>query len=82
MNTAQGGEERTRATAYLTHELEAFPRANIPFSSLLDFGEYPWLDECAPPDHNSIHASGVDFFPVVLGGKTVAATKDGDGKHW
>ena len=62
-------------------ELEAFPRANVPFPSLFDFGEYPWLDECAASDHDTIHPGGIDLFPVVLGGETVAASKNGDGGH-
>jgi hypothetical protein len=30
---------------YLVNEFKAFPRANVPLPSLLDFGEYPRLDE-------------------------------------
>lgn len=66
---------------YLANELKAFSRANVPFPSIFDFGEYPWLDECAPCDHNTVYARGFYFFPVVLGGETVAATKNGDGDH-
>lgn len=75
-------EKRTRHTTYLANELEAFPRANVPLPSLLDFGEYPRLDECATSDHDAVYAGSVDFFPVVLGGETVTAAKDGNGVHW
>ena len=76
------GGERTRHSAYLANELEPFPRANIPLPSLLDFGKDPRLDERAASDHDAVHAGGVDFFPVVLGGEAVAAAKDGDRGHW
>jgi hypothetical protein len=83
MERGQGeGAKRRRHATYLANELEAFPRANVPLPSLLDFGEYPWLDERASSDHDAVYAGGVDLFPVILGGETVAAAKDGDRVHW
>lgn len=69
------------ALAHLANELEAFPRVDIPFPSFFDFGEYPWLDERAASDHDTVYACGVDFLPVVLRGEAIPPTKDGNRSH-
>jgi hypothetical protein len=43
-------ENRTWHAMYLVNELKAFLQANAPLPSLLDFGEYPWLDEHTASD--------------------------------
>jgi hypothetical protein len=58
------GERRTRHATYLANKLEAFPRADVSLPSLLDFGEYPWLDERAASDHDTVYVGGVEAFPV------------------
>lgn len=72
------GVEGNDTRAYLANKLEALSRANVPFSTFLDFSEDPWLDECTASDHDPVHAGSVDLFPVILGGETIAPAKDRD----
>ena len=58
------------------HEREPLACANLPFALVLDFGKDAGLNEHTASDHDAVHADGVNFFPVVLGRKAVAPTKD------
>ena len=74
----EGGRD---GEGHLPNKLETFARADIPFPSLFHFSEYPWLDECAPSDHDTVYAGAIDFFPIIMGGEAVASAKDWDGGH-
>ena len=67
--------------AYLANELETFPRANVPFPTLFNFGEYPWFDECPTSNHDPIYIGAIDLFPIVLGGETITSAENGDGVY-
>ena len=50
----------------LPNPFQALSRANIPFPALLDFREYPWLNERSAADHDAVDATAVDVLPIIL----------------
>ena len=63
-------------------QFQPLPGTDVPLSPLLDLGEDPGLDQGATGDHDAVDATTLNLGPVILGGKGVAATEDGDPWHW
>jgi hypothetical protein len=63
-------------------EFQPLPGTDVPLSSFFDLGENPGLDQSAASDHHTVDATTLNLRPVILGGKGITATKDGDPWHW
>lgn len=63
-------------------EFQPLPGTDVPLSSFFDLGEYPGFDQSAASDHYTVDATTLNLRPVILGGKGIAATEDGDPWHW
>ena len=63
-------------------EFQPLPGTDVPLSTFFDLGENPGLDQSAASDHYTVDTTTLDLRPVILGGKGIAATEDGDPWHW
>jgi hypothetical protein len=72
---------REKEKRNFSDELQPLPGTDIPISSFFDLGENPGLDQSTASDHYTVDATTLDIRPVILGGKGIAATENGDPWH-
>ena len=68
-------------STHLSNEAQSFSRTYIPLFSLLDLCEDPGLDQSPASDHNPIHSTVFNPFPIILRREDVSTAKDRDRRY-